>query len=92
MLSILASFAQEESRSISDNVKWGIRKRMQEGMLNASGHFNIYGYEWQGDELIIVPKEAEVVKRIYQNFLDGNQDWKRKENLKLRVFVLGKAA
>lgn len=71
MLSILASFAQEESRSISDNVKWGIRKRMQEGMLNASGHFNIYGYEWQGDELIIVPKEAEVVKRIYQNFLDG---------------------
>lgn len=71
MLSILASFAQEESRSISDNVKWGIRKRMQEDMLNASGHFNIYGYEWQRDELIIVPKEAEVVKRIYQNFLDG---------------------
>ncbi len=69
MLSILASFAQEESRSISDNVKWGIRKRMQSGMPNANGHFNIYGYKWDGDELVIVPEEAAVVKRIFQNFL-----------------------
>lgn len=71
MLSILASFAQEESRSISENVKWGIRKRMKEGMLTANGHFNIYGYKWEGDELVIVPEEANVVKRIFQNFLDG---------------------
>lgn len=71
MLSILASFAQEESRSISENVKWGIRKRMKEGMLTANGHFNIYGYKWDGDELVIVPEEANVVKRIFQNFLDG---------------------
>ena len=71
MLSILASFAQEGSRSISDNVKWGIRKRMQEGMPNANGHFNIYGYKWNGDELVIVPEEAAVVKRIFQNFLEG---------------------
>ena len=48
MLSILASFAQEESRSISDNVKWGIRKRMQNGMITASGHFTVYGYRWEG--------------------------------------------
>lgn len=69
MLTILASFAQEESRSISDNVKWGIRKRMQKGIPN--GHFRIYGYRWEGDELVIVPEEAEIVKRIFQNFLDG---------------------
>ena len=69
MLTILASFAQEESRSISDNVKWGIRKRMQNGIPN--GHFRIYGYRWEGDELVVVPEEAEVVKRIFQNFLDG---------------------
>lgn len=69
MLTILASFAQEESRSISDNVKWGIRKRMQNGIPN--GHFRIYGYRWEGDELVIVPEEAEVVKRIFRNFLDG---------------------
>ena len=69
MLTILASFAQEESRSISDYVKWGIRKRMQNGIPN--GRFRIYGYRWEGDELVIVPEEAEIVKRIFQNFLDG---------------------
>lgn len=42
MLSILASFAQEESRSISENVKWGTIKRFQQGIPN--GKFSIYGY------------------------------------------------
>ena len=69
MLSILASFAQEESRSISDNVKWGIRKRMENGIPN--GRFRILGYRWDGDQLVIVPEEAKVVKRVFQNFLDG---------------------
>lgn len=69
MLTILASFAQEESRSISDNVKWGIRKRMQNGIPN--GRFRVYGYRWAGDELVIVPEEAAIVRRIFQNFLDG---------------------
>lgn len=68
MMTILASFAQEESRSISDNVKCGIRKRMQNGIPN--GHFRVYGYHWEEDELVIVPDEAEIVRRIYQNFLD----------------------
>ena len=69
MLSILASFAQEESRSISDNCKWGIRKRMEQGVPN--GHFRVYGYRWEGDELVPIPEEAAIVKRIFQNFLDG---------------------
>lgn len=71
MLTLLASFAQEETISISNNVKWGIRKRMQAGIPYANGHMNVYGYRWEGDEMVIVPEEAEVVKRIYQNFLDG---------------------
>ena len=69
MLSILASFAQEESRSISDNCKWRIKKRFERGIPN--GHFRIFGYRWEGDDLIIVPEEAAVVKRIFQNYLDG---------------------
>ena len=44
MLTILASFAQEESRNISENVKWGIRKRNEKGM-NASGMRRILGYQ-----------------------------------------------
>ena len=69
MLTILASFAQEESRSISDNVKWGTRKRFAQGIPN--GHFRVYGYRWEGDALAIVPEEAEIVRRIFRNFLDG---------------------
>ena len=69
MLSLLASFAQEESRSISDNVKWGTRKRMEQGIPN--GHFRVYGYRWEGDTLVPIPEEAAIVKRIFQNFLDG---------------------
>ena len=69
MLSILASFAQEESESISNNVKWSIKKKFEQGIPN--GHFIVYGYRWEGDELVIIPEEAEVVRRIFQNFLDG---------------------
>jgi len=69
MLTLLASFAQSESESISNNVKWGTRKRMEQGIPN--GHFRVYGYRWEGDQLVIVPEEAAIVKRIYQNFLDG---------------------
>lgn len=69
MLTLLASFAQEESRSISDNVKWGTRKRFEQGIPN--GRFQIYGYRWDGDHLVIQPEEAEIVRLIYDNFLKG---------------------
>ena len=69
MMSILASFAQEESRSISENVRWRIKKGFEKGKPN--GHFRVYGYRWEGDNLVIVPEEAAIVKRIFQNFLDG---------------------
>lgn len=69
MLTLLASFAQEESRSISDNVKWGTRKRFEQGIPN--GRFNIYGYRWEGDRLVIQPEEAAIVRLIFDNFLAG---------------------
>ncbi len=69
MLTILASFAQEESYSLSENMKWGIRKRFEQGIPH--GHFRVYGYRWEGDMLAIVPEEAEVVKRIYRDYLAG---------------------
>lgn len=69
MLTILASFAQEESRSISENVKWGTRKRFEQGIPN--GKFQIYGYRWDGDHLVIEPEEAKIVRLIYDNFLSG---------------------
>lgn len=69
MLSILASFAQEESRSLSDNVKWATRKRFEQGIPN--GRFQIYGYRWGGDRLVIHEEEAKIVRLIYDNYLNG---------------------
>lgn len=69
MLSILASFAQEESRSISENVKWGTIKRFKQGIPN--GKFSIFGYEWQDDKLIIIPEEAEIVRWMYAEYMKG---------------------
>ena len=68
MLTLLASFAQEESRSTSENVKWAIQKKFQRGKPNS---FNIYGFRWNGERFIVEPEEAKIVKLIYENFLKG---------------------
>ncbi len=70
MLSILASFAQEESRSISENVKWGARKRFKQGIPN--GRVRVFGYRWEDDTLTIEPSEAEIIRYIYTSYLEGN--------------------
>ena len=67
MLSILASFAQEESRSISENVRWATIKRFKQGIPN--GKFTIFGYEWQDDKLVIVPEEAEIIRWMYAEYM-----------------------
>ena len=67
-LSLLASFAQEESRSISENTKWAIRKRFEEGIFT---HKNLYGYRWDGQQYEIVEDEAKAVKLIFNSYLDG---------------------
>lgn len=69
MMTILASLAQEESRSISENVRWRVKKRFEKGIPN--GHFRIYGYRWEDDQLVVIPSEEAIVKRIFQNFIDG---------------------
>ena len=79
MLSILASFAQEESRSISDNVKWGTRKRFEKGIPN--GRARVFGYRWADDILVVEPDEVEIVQRIYSEFLSGSSPRKIAKNL-----------
>ena len=72
MLSILASFAQEESRSISENVKWGVRKRFQSGEIGvANKHLLGYRYDDEQKKYIIIPKEAEAVRWMFQMYIDG---------------------
>ena len=81
MLTILASYAQEESLSASENVKWRIHNDFEQGVLPMSVQ-NIYGYRRTADGgLEIVPDEAEVIKRIYRQFLDGDGSLKIAKSL-----------
>lgn len=71
LITIMSSLAQEESRSISENVTWGQRKRFSDGKVSLPyGQF--LGYEKGEDGLPkIVEKEAEIVRKIYRLFLKG---------------------
>lgn len=72
MLSLLASFAQEESRSISENCKWGIRKRFQSGEIGvANKHILGYRYDEELKKYVIIPEEAEAVRWMFQMYIDG---------------------
>jgi len=69
MLAILASLAESESRSISENEKWSIKKRFQNGTYVIS--YPPYGYANVDGEMVIVPEQAEVVKKIFAGCLAG---------------------
>lgn len=69
MLSILSGFAAEESASISQNSKWSIQKRFQNGTYIISTP--PYGYANVNGEIVIVPEEAEIIKRIFEECLSG---------------------
>lgn len=68
-LTILCSMAEGESTSISENSKWSIKKRFQNGTFKLS--YAPYGYRWDGRTLRIIPEQAEVVKRIFADVLSG---------------------
>ena len=68
MLTVLASFAQEESRSVSENCKWRIRKKFEQGIPTG---LCIYGYKVKNGVFTIIPEEAEIVRRIFRLYLEG---------------------
>lgn len=68
MLSILASYAQAESLSASENQKWRIKWNFENGM---PWNGTLLGYRYENGKYIIVPEEAEVVKTIFDSYLDG---------------------
>ena len=68
MLTILASYAQEESRSVSENQKWRIQKNFQSGK---PWNNTMFGYRHKDGQLTIVPEEAEIVRNIFEWYLEG---------------------
>lgn len=69
VLTFLASFAQEEARSVSENQKWRIRKDFEQGLI--WGGSMTYGYRVVDKKLVLVPEEAEVVKEIFDLYING---------------------
>ena len=69
ILSILASLAEEESHSISENCKWSVQKRFQNGSFKLSRP--PYGYELKDGKLTVNQEEARVVRYIYDCVLEG---------------------
>lgn len=73
LLTIMSSLAQEESRSISENVTWGQRKRFSDGKINLP-YKHFLGYEHgakKDDPPVINPEQAVTVRRIYRMFMEG---------------------
>ena len=68
MLTILASFAQEESLSASENQKWRIKKNFEEGKPWSG---KLFGYRLVNGTFILVPHEAAIVKRVFGEYLSG---------------------
>lgn len=69
MLTILASYAQEESRSVSENCKWRIRKRFENGEL-ANLRF-MFGYRITKGKVDIDPDQAAIVRMIFDDYISG---------------------
>ena len=70
-LHIMASLAQQESQSLSQNVKLGLQFRYQQGLVQVN-HNRFLGYTKDEEGMLVTePEEAEIVKRIYREYLEG---------------------
>ncbi len=89
LLTIMASLAQQESQSLSQNVKLGFQYRFQQGQVQVN-HNRFLGYTKDEDgKLVIVPEEAKIVKRIYREYLEGASLRDIKEGLEKDKIVNG---
>jgi DNA invertase Pin-like site-specific DNA recombinase len=69
-LTIMSSIAQEESRKTSERVKWGQKRRMEQGVVFGR---DMLGYNLENGQLTINQDEAEIVKLIYYKYLNENK-------------------
>jgi DNA invertase Pin-like site-specific DNA recombinase len=71
LITIMSSLAQEESRSISENVKWGRRKRFADGQVSVP-YTRFLGYDKGLDGILVInPEQAQLVRYIFTLFLQG---------------------
>ena len=65
-LTLMASIAQEESRKTSERVKWGQRRRMEQGVVFGP---SLLGYTVKGGKITVEPRGAQIVQRIFHQYL-----------------------
>lgn len=71
LITILSSLAQEESRNISENTRWGVVRRFENGKMIVN-HNKFMGYtKNENGDLVIVQEEAEIVRLIFRLYLEG---------------------
>ena len=71
LITVLAAMAEQESRNMSTNIKWAFRKKFQDGEIMLNYKFFLGYTRDENKNLVIVPEEAKVVRRIYREFLSG---------------------
>lgn len=72
MLTLMAAIAESECFQMSENIKWGLQRKYESGSVKSVGLGKCLGYGKDEDgNIVIVEQEAAIIRRIYQDFLDG---------------------
>ena len=72
LLTLMAAVAESESVSMSDNIKWGKRKRYEKGIIESLVVSTMLGFQQHDGEISIIEEEAAIVRMIYSWFLEGH--------------------
>lgn len=72
LLTLMAAVAESESVSMSDNIKWGKRKKYEKGIIESLVVGTMLGFQQHDGEISIVEEEASIVRMIYDWFLEGH--------------------
>ena len=68
MLTLMAALAESEAENMSENIKWGKRRRYEKGRVESLALVNLYGYRKDGGTLAVNESEAEIIRRISPSF------------------------
>ncbi|MBF0714935.1 recombinase family protein [Gemelliphila palaticanis] len=69
LLTLLSTLAEEESKSISDNIKWKVKKSFEQGIPYIKQ--DMYGYRFKNTKYEVERKEAKIIKQIYDWYIEG---------------------
>lgn len=70
LLTLLATKAEEEAKSTSDNVRWKVKQKFEQGLPYIPQ--DMFGYRWEIDHYEIERNEASIIQDIFQQYIEGN--------------------